>query len=133
MNTLTQDDLRTHVPILGWLLIAGNAIFLVIAALSLVFFIGIGLLSGDAEAARILTFIAVIFGGLFGTLSIPGIVAGIGLLRRAAWGRILALIVGFLSLINFPIGTAVGIYAIWVLLQGEAELYFQSEGTLSPT
>jgi hypothetical protein len=126
MNTFTQDDLRTHVPILGWLLIAGNAIFLVIAALSLTFLIGIGFLSGDAEAARILTFIAIITAGLFGTLSLPGIVAGIGLLRRAAWGRILALIVGFLSLINFPIGTAIGIYAIWVLLQSEAEVFFRS-------
>ncbi len=130
---MTYDDLKTHVPILGWLFIAGNAIFLLIAAICLIFFVGIGFASGDADAARVLTLIGALSGGLFGTLSLPGIIAGIGLLRRASWGRILALVVAFLSLINFPVGTAVGIYAIWVLLQSEAEGFFRSEGNLTTT
>ncbi len=50
-----------------------------------------------------------------------GIVAGIGLLQRAPWARILALVMGFLSLISFPFGTALGIYTIWVLLAAGAE------------
>jgi hypothetical protein len=50
-----------------------------------------------------------------------GIVAGVGLLQRAPWGRILALIMGFISLISFPFGTALGIYTIWVLLAAGAE------------
>ena len=132
MNTMTQENLRTHVPILGWLFIGSNAIFLVLAAMFLIFFIGIGLVSGDADAARVLTFIGTITGGIFGTLALPGIIAGIGLLRRAGWGRILALVVAFLSLINFPIGTAIGAYAIWVLLQSEAEIFFRQETDVIP-
>jgi hypothetical protein len=46
------------------------------------------------------------------------------LLRRKNWGRILAIIVGVLDLANFPIGTAIGIYSLWVLLQDGASAYF---------
>jgi hypothetical protein len=59
-------------------------------------------------------------------LAIPGLVAGYGLLARKAWGRVLAIVVGILGLINFPVGTAIGIYAILVLLQEGANGYFMS-------
>jgi hypothetical protein len=52
-------------------------------------------------------------------LSIPGIIAGIGLFKRKEWARILTLIISVLDLINFPIGTAVGVYSIWALVQPE--------------
>jgi hypothetical protein len=32
------------------------------------------------------------------------------------WARILGLVLGFLALLRFPLGTALGIYTIWVLL-----------------
>jgi hypothetical protein len=50
-----------------------------------------------------------------------GLAAGIGLINRSPWARTLTLIFGFLSLINIPLGTALGIYAIWVLLSTNAE------------
>jgi hypothetical protein len=50
-----------------------------------------------------------------------GIVAGIGLLQRAPWARVLTLVIGFLSLLSVPVGTALGIYTIWVLLSAGAE------------
>lgn len=46
------------------------------------------------------------------------VAAGIGLLRRASWARLLAIIVAFLSLIKLPLGTALGVYTLWVLLPG---------------
>jgi hypothetical protein len=51
------------------------------------------------------------------------IITGIGLLTRQPWARILALIIGCISLLNIPFGTALGIYTIWVLLgeSGDAE------------
>jgi hypothetical protein len=52
---------------------------------------------------------------------VAGIVAGSGLLSRAPWARTLAVVVGFLSLLSIPIGTALGIYTIWVLLSQGAE------------
>jgi len=52
-------------------------------------------------------------------LAIPGIIAGIGLVKKRSWSRILALIVGCFKLLNLPFGTALGIYAFWVLMQEE--------------
>ena len=51
------------------------------------------------------------------------LVSGIGLLQKKHWARTIALVSGFLSVISVPIGTALGIYTIWVLLSsnGEAE------------
>ena len=50
-----------------------------------------------------------------------GLIAGVGLLQRLSWARMLALIMGFISLLNIPIGTALGIYTLWVLLSTDAE------------
>jgi hypothetical protein len=44
------------------------------------------------------------------------LVTGIGLLRRASWARILALVAAFLALIHPIGGTILGIYTLWVLL-----------------
>lgn len=43
------------------------------------------------------------------------IVTGLALLNRATWARVLAMIVAVLSLIKFPLGTALGIYTLYVL------------------
>ncbi len=50
-----------------------------------------------------------------------GLIGGIGLLNREPWARTLTLIAGFLELLNVPLGTALGIYTIWVLLSSGSE------------
>lgn len=57
--------------------------------------------------------------------AVLGIIAGWGLLERQSWARILALILGFLSLFHFPIGTVLGIYTLWVLLPAESAREYQ--------
>jgi hypothetical protein len=47
---------------------------------------------------------------------ILGLMAGLALLGGKASGRTLALIAGFLSLSNIPLGTTLGIYTLVVLL-----------------
>jgi hypothetical protein len=44
------------------------------------------------------------------------VVAGWGLLEHAQWGRIVAIIAAILSLIRFPLGTALGIWTLVMLL-----------------
>jgi len=44
-----------------------------------------------------------------------GLACGWGLLQREPWGRMLALVLGCLGLIDIPFGTALGIYTLWVL------------------
>ena len=54
------------------------------------------------------------------------LIAGIGLLTRQRWARILALVMGCISLLNIPFGTAIGIYTIWVLLGENAEAEYRA-------
>ena len=54
-------------------------------------------------------------------ISVAGIIGGIGLLKRRSWARILLLIVSVLQLLDIPLGTALGIYTIWVLIQDETK------------
>jgi hypothetical protein len=54
-------------------------------------------------------------------VSAIGLIGGIGLLTRAPWARTLTLVAGFIELLNIPFGTALGIYAIWVLLSTGSE------------
>ena len=50
---------------------------------------------------------------LFGVLHL---VLAWGLFEREPWARFLGLALGFLALLRFPLGTALGIYTLWVLL-----------------
>ena len=48
-------------------------------------------------------------------------IAGWGLLQRQKWARIFALVVGFVALLSVPLGTALGIYTLWVLLPTQSD------------
>lgn len=50
-------------------------------------------------------------------ISIPSLIAGFGLLNGQKWALMMALILGCLKILSFPIGTAIGIYSIWVYLE----------------
>ncbi len=53
--------------------------------------------------------------------------AGWGLLQRESWARVLALIVGFVALLNVPLGTALGVYTLWVLLPAQSEQEYEAQ------
>ena len=42
--------------------------------------------------------------------------AGWGLMERTPWGRIVAIVASFLSLLKIPVGTALGIWTLVTLL-----------------
>ena len=54
--------------------------------------------------------------------------AAVLLRRRAASGRILMLGLGIVNLLVFPFGTALGAYALWVLLTHEGRVLFEAAG-----
>jgi hypothetical protein len=53
-------------------------------------------------------------------LAVCEVVIGWGLLERQPWARVFGLVVGFLLLLRFPLGTALGVYTLWVLLPAPA-------------
>jgi hypothetical protein len=129
---MNEQTLAQNVTILGWLHIANSVFALIMGALMGSFLLGLGVMTGEPIATRILALVGLSIGGFVALLAIPGIIAGIGLLRRRAWGRVLAMIVGALGLVNLPVGTAIGIYTFWVLLQDAATPYFAGALTAQP-
>jgi hypothetical protein len=121
--TMTKDK---HITILAILNIVRGGIVLLIGLIGFTLLLGIGAISGDPTALGVLGLIGTLAVIVMGVIGIPSILAGVGLLQRREWGRILALVVGFLSLFDVPIGTALGVYTIVVLLDDEAKKCFGS-------
>lgn len=62
----------------------------------------------------IVPFIRIIAVTIILLFAIPSIVGGVALLNEKKWALTLLLILGCFKLFSFPIGTAIGIYTIWV-------------------
>jgi hypothetical protein len=118
--------MEKHVTVLGALYIAFSALNIVAALIIWTLVVGGGLISGDEEAIAITTGIGTAIVFILVLLAAPGIIGGIGLLRQWSWARILVLILGCLNLFNIPVGTALGIYTIWVLVQDETARLFRA-------
>lgn len=72
---------------------------------------------GAAWVGGAITFVA----ALFGIMAIPSIIAGWGLSQHKSWARILTIILAILSLPQFPVGTAIGVYALVILFNDESK------------
>jgi len=69
----------------------------------------------------IVPFIRVIAIVIIVLFSIPSIVGGIALLNNKSWALTLLLVLGCFKLFSFPIGTAIGVYTIWVYSQNHQQ------------
>lgn len=124
--------MATHVRVLAILHIVFGSIGVLIGLGLLLLFGGIaGIVnaSGEPDAATAIPILGILGGALFlllFLLSIPGIVAGIGLLQYREWARILTIVLSALELMNVPFGTALGVYGLWVLLQNETMQLFKN-------
>jgi len=124
MDHISDKDIRTHIAIVGWGLIVTNALMLLLGLGLFALLVAIGLLSADSGAFVVLTLVGGGIGGVGAIFSVPGIIAGWGLLERRSWARILAIVIAGLNALNFPVGTLIAVYVLWVLLQRSAETYF---------
>ena len=78
---------------------------------------GIVISQGEHQAAGIIGIVAVALCGFLALLGLPGILGGWALFTGRSWGRPVVLVLGALDLLNFPLGTALGIYTLWALLR----------------
>ncbi len=116
--------MKDHLTLVAALRIATALLMLGIAAIVFFAVVGGGLISGDAEAIRITAWVGTLIAGLLTFLGLPSLVAGIGLLRRWGWARWIAIVLSALDLVAVPVGTLIGLYSIWVLLQDEVAQQF---------
>lgn len=128
----TENPMKQHVSILGVLYIAFAVFGLLVAILVLALLggaAGVAAMVAQEEpeaavAAPILAILAILVCGLLVFLSIPGLAVGIGLVKFKAWARVLGLVLSAVNLLNFPVGTALGAYGLWVLLNKDSEALF---------
>jgi hypothetical protein len=125
---------KQHITAIGALNIGLGILGVLIGCVVLAATVGPGLIALSVEGDPLpLGILSTIGGFVFlflVLLSVPGIVGGFGLLKYKPWARYLTLIVAALSLFNVPIGTAVGVYSIWVLVQDETAKLFEPEKNL---
>jgi hypothetical protein len=112
--------MKKHIELLGIFHCVYGGLGLFVAVGCFLLMSGIGFLAHDAVAMSVLGTIGMIICVILSVLSVPGIIAGIGLLMMKSWARIVAIIVGCLDLLHIPFGTALGIYTLWVLLNDES-------------
>jgi hypothetical protein len=125
--------MQQHITVVAALRIGSAVLGLMIAGGILLVLIGPGIIAqcveGDGEALVILTAIAMPLAFFFTLSGALNLIGGIGILKRKNWARYLAMVLSVLDLFNFPIGTAFGIYCIWVLAKDEtARLFAQPAG-----
>jgi hypothetical protein len=123
--------MKSHVDFLGVLFIVWGLLTVVIGLSTLA--LGVGAVALIASASRAgggqvaagitaaafttLAFIALLWGAAH-------VIVGVPLRRRTPWSRLLALMLGSVDLLLLPYGTALGIYALYVLLNEKGKALF---------
>lgn len=108
----------------------GIILMSIIMGISAFIFLALGLVEGGDEAGPALLALVPLLVLILFWLVVLGcawIIAGIGLLKLRPWARILQIVLAIFSLLWFPVGTAFGIYALWVLLSAEGAAVFSPE------
>ena len=111
--------MEKHLTFIGIINIAFGIILFTLGLVAFAVVAGAGLFSHDPQAILITSIVASALGIFFTVMAVPGIIGGIGLMKHKHWARILMLIISVIDLIHIPIGTFIGVYTIWVLMQDE--------------
>jgi hypothetical protein len=139
--TITDDQIPTemenrsmkqHISFVGALHVGFGILGLIGAlAVFIVFNFANGFIENEPIAEQILTFMGGTISLFIMFFACLGIIGGIGLFSYKPWARILVMIVSAINCLNIPIGTAKGVYSIWVLMQPDSIRLF--EGRSDPS
>ncbi len=114
-----------HVDIISILWIVSGSLGILLAIFAFWLLWGITFIPDIGHEASYILRLVATWGSIFlAVFSAPEIIGGIGLIKRKEWGRIVVLVVSFFNLINLPLGTALGIYSIIILMKGETVKLF---------
>lgn len=111
--------MHKEIELLGALHIAISILYtLVFSAIYAVLFIK-GFFSGEENSANIQLVIFAVVGAFLLFFAISGVIAALGIIRSRSWAQMMILILGCLNLICVPLGTALGVYTIWIFMHSE--------------
>ena len=124
---------KDHNKIIGvlFLLQAGLGLLGLLIAILMFGFAGLASLAsarnGDDAAAGVVLFgILTVLLLLVSIFLLPALGAGFGMLKGRRWARTWAIVAACLSLLSFPLGTALGVYALWFLLGDQGKAFYSS-------
>jgi len=123
---MEKRNMKQHVSLVGALHI-GFGILGLVGVLAIVFGFQFlyEIVGEDPLVQKILSYIGNSLALIILFFSSLGIIGGIGLFTYKPWARILVMIVSAMNCLNVPIGTAKGVYSIWVLMQPETIELFE--------
>ena len=123
--------MASHVRALAILQIVYSTLGMLLAILVFMLFGGIAAIVGfnaplddSVVAVPTLALVGGVASSVLMVLSLPRLIAGIGLLKYQNWARILTLVISALGLVDLPIGTALGVYGLWVLTHRDVSPFF---------
>ena len=136
-------NVRDHIKILGILNIVMGGLIALAGIVVLLIFGGIAgsIATGIHEsvdpehgalAAPIAMMIGLCVAGFLLLLSAPSIIGGWGLIKGKSWSRVLMIVISALHLLSFPLGTALGVYGLWVLLNEQSRQLLGGGGPPPP-
>jgi hypothetical protein len=117
-----QGRLERHLHTLGILWMVAGGLFLIP---SVILFVLGGVvhmaIPGTEQMTRVLgPLLFTLLGCGFLIVGAGGICVGWGLMQHQPWARVAGLVLGILALFHPPLGTALGIYSLWVLASNQA-------------
>ena len=113
--------MELHIKVLGILYIISGILATFGGTLIILLFTVIGIAASEVRALPILAVLAIVLGSILLVIGVAKLICGWGLLARKKWSRVFGIIMAIISLINIPFGTALGIYALWILFNPESE------------
>jgi hypothetical protein len=123
---------KRHADFLGLLYLAWGAIFALVGVAGLALAAGAFAIARTSGPVRVGSDLAASLTAL--TLGVVAAIAlawgllhlwlGAALRRYRPWARVIALGLAVINLVLFPFGTALGTYALWVLLKDEGRTLF---------
>jgi len=120
-----------HVDFLSVLFIVWGLLTTVVGLSTLA--LGVGAAALIASSDRPASFAAGFTAAAFTTMAIIAILwglahvaVGLPLRKRRHWSRLGAMVLGSIDLILLPYGTALGVYALWVLIRQDAKRLFET-------
>ena len=125
---MEKRNMKQHVSLVGALHVGFGILGLLGAlAVYLSFHFVFGYVEDVEIAEELISFLGNTLSLIIVFFSALGIIGGIGLFTYKSWARILVMIVSALNCLNIPVGTAKGVYSIWVLMQPETIELFEEQ------
>ena len=120
--------MKSHVDFLGLLFIVWGLLTVVVGVSTMALGVGAASLAtrdaGSQVAAGITAAVFVTLAVIAIVWGVAHVVVGVPLRRYTPSARFIALLLGSVDLLLLPYGTALGIYALWVLLTEDGKKLF---------